>query len=633
MMLSKASSLGVFNSVSDKDGGDADEVIEEDDVLSPLPPSNLPSKRNLNRMRFSVLVSTEENNRSKDMNFYGPFAHIRKTLDYTYHSNYTKQRQVFQDSIIEEFLESVSLTDVNGDVCTTPTEPWVVFSAGAMGAGKGYTINELVTKGHFPLLAFVTIDPDAIRRRFPEFMLYVEHNPLVAGDLTHKEAGYVAEILTLAALQAGKNCLVDGSLRDHAWYQIYFQQLRDDFPNSQIAIIHVVAPREVVFQRAAERAKRTGRVVPRETLEGSLEQVPKSVKILSPLADFFCELNNPPDAEIEILTEGLDWDTFQVNWLQTCAYVPGTRKKPFGTRKAAKKATDATVRASVKRGLTRLESRSFSVKVSTAVNYGSKSSDFYGSYSHIRSNLDYSYHSNYTKERQWVQDAIIKDILSRALSADRKGNSSHTPNEPWLVFMAGAPNVGKSHTIRHLAAMGRFPLGCFVWVEVEEIRRQLPEFLLYVDQCPTKAEEMTRHEIATIREIAQLSALQAGRNCLVDATMKDKNWYQRHIQMLRKEFPHTRIAILHVVAPRETVFWRAEKRAAETGMVIPSGVIDTYLDTVPESVEALKPLVDYCVELSNNANADDIEIVGGNWESFESKWHQTCIHFPEGGNT
>jgi len=147
MMLSKASSLGVFNSVSDKDGGDADEVIEEDDVLSPLPPSNLPSKRNLNRMRFSVLVSTEENNRSKDMNFYGPFAHIRKTLDYTYHSNYTKQRQVFQDSIIEEFLESVSLTDVNGDVCTTPTEPWVVFSAGAMGAGKGYTINELVTKG------------------------------------------------------------------------------------------------------------------------------------------------------------------------------------------------------------------------------------------------------------------------------------------------------------------------------------------------------------------------------------------------------------------------------------------------------------------------------------------------------
>ena len=71
---------------------------------------------------------------------------------------------------------------------------------------------------------------------------------------THKEAGYVAEILTLVGLQAGKNVLVDGSLRDHEWYQKYFAFLRKEYPMYKLAIIHVVAPRDAVFERAAERA-------------------------------------------------------------------------------------------------------------------------------------------------------------------------------------------------------------------------------------------------------------------------------------------------------------------------------------------------------------------------------------------
>lgn len=85
--------------------------------------------------RMSVLLSTEENHASLDMEFYGPFAHIRATLDYSYHKNYTHERQKLQDSIIREFLDEAIITDKNGEVCTTPTEPWIVFTAGAMGAG------------------------------------------------------------------------------------------------------------------------------------------------------------------------------------------------------------------------------------------------------------------------------------------------------------------------------------------------------------------------------------------------------------------------------------------------------------------------------------------------------------------
>ncbi len=72
----------------------------------------------------------------------------------------------------------------------------------------------------------------------------------------------------------------------------------------------------------------TGRVIPRKTLEMALEQVPKSVKILAPLADYFCELNNAPNKDdIEIMTEGEDWDSFRSQWLQLCAWVPRKRSR------------------------------------------------------------------------------------------------------------------------------------------------------------------------------------------------------------------------------------------------------------------------------------------------------------------
>ena len=64
------------------------------------------------------------------------------------------------------------------------------------------------------------------------------------------EAGMVSEILTLAALEKGKNVLVDGSLRDSDWYQGYFASLRNDYPLLKIGIIHVTAPREAIIERA-----------------------------------------------------------------------------------------------------------------------------------------------------------------------------------------------------------------------------------------------------------------------------------------------------------------------------------------------------------------------------------------------
>lgn len=174
-------------------------------------------RRSTLMQRFSAFQSSEDNHKSNDRKFYGPFADTRATLDYSYHKNYTCDRQLFQDAIINEFLNDAVLKDENGEVCTTPTMPWIVFTAGAFGAGKGYTLKKLVQKGRFPLTAFVRVDPDAIRRYLPEYHLYVQQNPEQAGELTNKEAGFIAEILTLAGLQSQKNVIVDGSLRRVNW--------------------------------------------------------------------------------------------------------------------------------------------------------------------------------------------------------------------------------------------------------------------------------------------------------------------------------------------------------------------------------------------------------------------------------
>ena len=190
-------------------------------------------------------------------------------------------------------------------------------------------MKQLASRGLFPLTSFVIVDPDEIRSHFPEYHLYARQNRARAGELTHREAGYVTEIITAAAMRSGYNVLVDGSLRDFEWYEQYFSNLRsaatipsrssNPYANLRIAIVHIVAPRERVFERAAHRAETTGREIPKETLEASLKQVPLSVSKLAPAVDFFCEIDNSTPGDATLMTEGMSWDDFRDNWAQTCA--------------------------------------------------------------------------------------------------------------------------------------------------------------------------------------------------------------------------------------------------------------------------------------------------------------------------
>lgn len=186
----------------------------------------------------------------------GKYAAIRATLDYTYHGVYSEYRQQLQDRIVDEVLRNTTgiRDSTTGRHCVRPqSPPWCVFTAGAYGAGKSHVMRTLAERGLFPIEGFVVVDPDQIRRQLPEYGFYTKHFPEQAGLLTRKEAGLIAEIAIESGLHLGYNVLVDGSLSNATWYETYIPTLRKNYPNLQIAILHVSAPREVVMKRALVR--------------------------------------------------------------------------------------------------------------------------------------------------------------------------------------------------------------------------------------------------------------------------------------------------------------------------------------------------------------------------------------------
>lgn len=246
--------------------------------------------------------STEANYKSSLQECVGKYKEQRKQLDYSYHSYYTPERQRLHDQLIDLFHATRVHDRKTNIVCEAPLENWIVFTAGPMGAGKSHTINWLYTHNLFPLDAFVRVDPDQIRELLPETEMYNALDATQTGYMTQREVGYISEVLTMIALEKGKNAIVDSSMRDAAWFAKYFDCLHQKFPKLKIAILSIEANSASIFRRASRRAKVTGRLVPEKVILDALERVPKTVEYLRPRVDFFARVRNEDDAD-PVVTE------------------------------------------------------------------------------------------------------------------------------------------------------------------------------------------------------------------------------------------------------------------------------------------------------------------------------------------
>jgi hypothetical protein len=79
---------------------------------------------------YDFTRSTRDNYIAEGRDVYGEFKQIRAARDFAYHGNYTKKRQLYQDMLVKNVVGAA----------VGKKESWIVFTAGAMGAGKSHVV-------------------------------------------------------------------------------------------------------------------------------------------------------------------------------------------------------------------------------------------------------------------------------------------------------------------------------------------------------------------------------------------------------------------------------------------------------------------------------------------------------------
>ncbi|CCG82517.1 protein of unknown function [Taphrina deformans PYCC 5710] len=190
-----------------------------------------------------------------------PYRTIRERLDYGYH-----------DTFIGRHLSGAY---------TARDDPMLLFTAGAMGAGKSHYLSTLPFK-------FILIDPDEIAATIPSFedigTAFERGSESVAGlergtRLRH-EARLITEILLHAAMERNFDIVLDGSLRSYQWYLSEIPRLRQQFRRYRVELVHIHAPLPEVLRRAAKRETKTGRRVPGALIERSWKDSRRAISVL-----------------------------------------------------------------------------------------------------------------------------------------------------------------------------------------------------------------------------------------------------------------------------------------------------------------------------------------------------------------
>eukprot|EP00667_Euglena_gracilis_P019111 EG_transcript_20405 len=147
--------------------------------------------------QYDYSKPTSEVYAASKVEFAPKYEEVRRLLDYSWHPHYTLQRQLFQDHLVDQVFANAS--------AARPARPWILFTAGPMGVGKGYVMQHFEREGLLNLQDWVQSLPDWFREQLPEYPGYLAYNHAKAGLQTQQEAGLLAEIVVHEALRRGSN--------------------------------------------------------------------------------------------------------------------------------------------------------------------------------------------------------------------------------------------------------------------------------------------------------------------------------------------------------------------------------------------------------------------------------------------
>jgi len=273
---------------------------------------------------YNFSRDTATNYASTTPSFQEQFKAVRETRDADYHGYYTRDRQFWQDT----FISRVIYRAPSGF-----ERPWLLYTAGGMGVGKGYVMSWLSKLQKFAPERMVTINPDYFKMLMPEFHGYTSLGK-DQGTKCHKESGFMQEIALWESLHRGSNIMEDGSMRDTGWYggtkkadgttdwQGIVPMIREKFPHYRVGVIHVVLDaasdddvEAVLKKRLAKRAEKEGRETPLDKAMKAYKDAQQTVDMMrsSGLADFVVEIDNTLGRDPRMLRvadeRGAEWKT------------------------------------------------------------------------------------------------------------------------------------------------------------------------------------------------------------------------------------------------------------------------------------------------------------------------------------
>jgi predicted ABC-type ATPase len=169
------------------------------------------------------------------------------------------------DPHVEKEAHSPNDDEVYADLVTEwidslPTEkrPLAIILNGGSGTGKS-TLRDRITE--LSTRKFAILDSDIVKERLPDYQRLVKAEDPNAATQIHDRSAYIRRRLMEDAFKKRKCIIIDSTGADQEFWQRMIKEMQKN--NYEIGIIRVETESEIAWQRCQQRAKITGRHMPK----------------------------------------------------------------------------------------------------------------------------------------------------------------------------------------------------------------------------------------------------------------------------------------------------------------------------------------------------------------------------------
>jgi len=180
----------------------------------------------------------------------------------------------------DQFQHAIGKMSSKGVEPVAPNmRPKAVMLMGAPGAGKSSIIDELVPDKS----NFVHADADQVKEAMPRYQRGLLKGTKNISNKVHAQSKEVTKHVATQAIDSHRNLLFDGTCGDVTEYMALITALRKKNYHITLAMVHVSI--DEGLKRVAERAQKTGREVPEDTVQNMYNWVPRNFPPLARLVD------------------------------------------------------------------------------------------------------------------------------------------------------------------------------------------------------------------------------------------------------------------------------------------------------------------------------------------------------------